>query len=68
MNLLACKLGFLIDIVASRPFTPRLSVVCCGSCNWCLLFLVGWCGGLCSVLVSEALAAYVVLVPLLLVV
>ena len=37
----------------------------CGSCKWCLLLLVGWCGGFCGVRVSEAMAAYVVLVHIL---
>ena len=39
----------------------------CGCCKWCLLLLAGWCEGFCGVRVIEALAAYVVLVPLLLV-
>jgi hypothetical protein len=39
----------------------------CGCCRRCLLLLAGWCEGFCGVLVSEALAAYVVLVPFLLV-
>jgi len=28
----------------------------CGCCRWCMLLLAGWCGGLCGVRVSEALA------------
>jgi hypothetical protein len=39
----------------------------CGCCTWCPLLLTGWCKGFCGVRVSEALAAYVVLVPFLLV-
>jgi hypothetical protein len=39
----------------------------CGCCKWYLLLLAGWCGGFCGVRVSKALAAYVVLVPFLLV-
>ena len=36
-------------------------------CRWCLLLLAGWCEEFYGVLVSEALAAYLVLVPFLLV-
>jgi len=39
----------------------------CGCCRWCLLLLAGWCEGFYGVRVSEALAAYVALVPFLLV-
>ena len=35
----------------------------CGCCRWCLLLLAGWCEGFYGVRVSEALAAYVVLMP-----
>jgi len=35
----------------------------CGCCKWCLLHLAGWCEGFYGVRISEALAAYVVLVP-----
>ena len=35
-----------------------------GCCTQCLLLLAGWCEGFCGVRVSEALADYVVLVPL----
>ena len=39
----------------------------CGCCRWCLLLLAEWCEGCYGVRVSEALAAYVVHVPFLLV-
>ena len=39
----------------------------CGFFRWCLLLLAGWCEGFYGVQVSEALAAYVVFVPFLLV-
>ena len=39
----------------------------CGCCRWFLLLLAGWCEGFYGVRVCEALPAYVVLVPFLLV-
>jgi len=39
----------------------------CGCFRWCLLLLAGWCEGFYGVRVSGILAAYVVLVPFLLV-
>ena len=39
----------------------------CGCSRWCLLLLAGWCEGSFGVRVNEALAAHVVIVPILLV-
>ena len=68
-DLIACR-HILSCAVAFRPVTPIRGCgvsSLCGCSRWCLLLLAGWCEEIYSVRVSEAIAAYVVLVPFLLV-
>ena len=56
-----------MSVVAGNSEAVEWVCGCCGCCKWCLLLLLAeWCEGFCNVRVSEALAAYVVLVPSLL--
>jgi len=62
---------FVVDLIACRlnAFMSAVEWVPCVAAVYGarLLLLVGWCEGFYGVRVSEALAAYVVLVPFLLV-
>jgi hypothetical protein len=66
-DLLACTLQFFKSAVVDQQLQGCGVDSFCGSCRWCLLLLAGWCEVFYGVRESEALVAYVVLVPFLLV-